>query len=99
MTPRSVMGVNANAGQPGSELFGGVVSTLFVVRSVLSKHTALPVTIWFDSAATRSEHRSARASAGVSMSAPRAAKQDPHRDMGRSEERRVGKECRSRWSP
>ena len=22
-----------------------------------------------------------------------------HHDMGRSEERRVGKECRSRWSP
>ena len=24
---------------------------------------------------------------------------DPLRDLGRSEERRVGKECRSRWSP
>ena len=23
----------------------------------------------------------------------------PQREMGRSEERRVGKECRSRWSP
>src|SRR5262249_58475187 len=40
ITPRSVRGVNAKAGSPARELSGGVVSGLFVVRSVLSKQTA-----------------------------------------------------------
>ena len=30
---------------------------------------------------------------------PRTPRDICHRSMGRSEERRVGKECRSRWSP
>ena len=34
ITPRSVIGVKANAGSPGSELLAGVVSGLLVVRSV-----------------------------------------------------------------
>src|SRR3954468_23940939 len=37
ITPRSVIGVNANAGRPGNELFAGVVNGLLVVRSLLSK--------------------------------------------------------------
>ena len=37
ITPRSVFGVNANGGRPGSELLAGVVSGFVVVRSVLSK--------------------------------------------------------------
>ena len=39
MTARSVRGVYAAAGRPAMELFSGVVSGLFVVRSVLSKQT------------------------------------------------------------
>jgi len=35
ITPRSVMGVKASAGTPGSELLAGVVKGLAVVRSVL----------------------------------------------------------------
>src|SRR6266853_1256493 len=35
ITLRSVMGVKAKAGKPGSELLAGVVSGLLVVRSVL----------------------------------------------------------------
>src|SRR5947208_11088885 len=37
ITPRSVIGVKANAGRPGNELFAGVVNGLLVVRSLLSK--------------------------------------------------------------
>src|SRR6266508_474313 len=81
MTARSVMGVKAPAGKPGSELLGGVVLGLFVVRSVLTKQVALSVTIWSDRAFKRSEQRSARAIAGARTSATRAARQDPRRDM------------------
>ena len=40
ITLRSVCGVNANAGRPGIELLGGVVSGLVVVRSGLSTQVA-----------------------------------------------------------
>src|SRR3954462_4911549 len=40
ITPRSVCGVNANAGSVAIELFAGVVFGLLVVRSVLSTHDA-----------------------------------------------------------
>jgi hypothetical protein len=37
ITPRSVTGVHAPAGNPAIVLFGGVVTALAVVRSALSK--------------------------------------------------------------
>src|SRR5258708_16665043 len=40
ITPRSVCGVNANGGNPGRELLGGVVAGLAVLRSSLSKQVA-----------------------------------------------------------
>src|SRR5712692_609354 len=39
ITPRSVMGVKASAGTPGSELLVGVVKGLAVVRSALAKQS------------------------------------------------------------
>src|SRR5215467_2621153 len=40
ITSRSVCGVKAKGGSPGSELLAGVVTGLLVVRSGLSKQTA-----------------------------------------------------------
>src|SRR5215813_12103892 len=52
MTPRSVIGVKANGGRPGRELFTGVVNGFLVVRSWLSKQltsTSAPASAAFTS--------------------------------------------------
>src|SRR5260370_16095757 len=46
MTLRSVCGVKAKGGSPGSELFAGVVAGLLVVRSALSKQMASATLPW-----------------------------------------------------
>src|SRR5258708_2109297 len=45
ITPRSVCGVKAPAGNPARELLAGVVAGLFVVRSALSKQVASAILV------------------------------------------------------
>src|SRR4051812_17486662 len=54
MTLRSVLGVKAPVGKPGSELSAGVVCALVVVRSALATHVAS--TRSFDNAFSTSAH-------------------------------------------
>src|SRR2546423_957629 len=65
MTLRSVWGVNAKAGQPGSELFAGVVAGLLVVRSGLTKQVAVAATRVPESALRTCAHVAAAAEAGM----------------------------------
>src|SRR5580765_4953817 len=55
ITPRSVTGVNASAGNPAIELLAGVVRGVVVVRSVLSKHvtSARSLPIFFRTSSQR----------------------------------------------
>src|SRR6267378_6549591 len=62
ITSRSVCGVNANGGNPGRELLGGVVAGLAVVRSALSKQVASA-----NLALSRSSKRSHRVAAEPGM--------------------------------
>src|SRR5215467_15488957 len=62
ITSRSVCGVNANGGSPGSELLGGVVAGLAVVRSVLSKQVASAIRVL-----SRSSTRSHRVAAELAV--------------------------------
>src|SRR5258708_24892829 len=55
ITPRSVCGVNANGGNPGRELLGGVVAGLAVVRSALSKQVASAILVL--SSSSKRSHR------------------------------------------
>src|SRR5260221_11870749 len=57
ITPRSVCGVNANGGNPGRELLGGVVAGLAVVRSALSKQGASAILVLGSS--SKRSHRGA----------------------------------------
>src|SRR5258706_9350628 len=45
ITPRSICGVKAPAGNPARELLAGVVAGLFVVRSALSKQVASAILV------------------------------------------------------
>src|SRR6266436_7743263 len=62
ITSRSVCGVNANGGNPGRELLGGVVAGLAVVRSALSKQVASAILLL-----SRSSKRSHRVAAEPGM--------------------------------
>src|SRR2546425_10775111 len=67
------------------------------IRPRLGAEPRLP-----DFEALLSEVRTVREQLEQGRRAPRAteiAREGERRDGGRSEERRVGKECRSRWSP
>src|SRR5260370_14809418 len=55
ITSRSVCGVNANGGNPGRELLGGVVAGLAVVRSALSKQVASAILVL--SSSSKRSHR------------------------------------------
>src|SRR6266436_9735485 len=57
ITPRSVCGVKAPAGNPAMELLAGVVAGLFVVRSALSKQVASAILVL--SSSSRRSHRAA----------------------------------------
>src|SRR5690349_3830862 len=78
ITPRSVCGVKAPAGSPGSELLAGVVCELLVVRSVLAKQLT---SVSFDpKAAIRSVHVTA-APAGTGMKKRNSAAQRINLDI------------------
>src|SRR5258707_7425885 len=62
ITSRSVCGVNANGGNPGRELLGGVVAGLAVVRSALSKQVSSAILLL-----SRSSKRSHRVAAEPGM--------------------------------
>src|SRR5262245_2099154 len=55
ITPRSVCGVKAPAGNPASELLFGVVAGLAVVRSALSKQVASAILVL--SSSSKRSHR------------------------------------------
>jgi hypothetical protein len=75
ITERSVCGVNAKAGRPGSELSAGVVLGLAVVRSGLSKHVvSAAFTTWLLSRARSWSHLlAAMADVPVVRTAPKTS--------------------------
>src|SRR2546429_8051495 len=86
---------------PPARLFFFFNDTATTEIYTLSLHDALPISIVFLAAAGVGAWGRVEARGNLGMAVPAfavesAAKQDTQR---RSEERRVGKECRSRWSP
>ena len=98
---RDVHTVFIGGGTPSLFTPGEIAELLDALRAALTLTDDVEITMEANPGSLEREHFSGYRAAGVNrLSIGAQSMQDAAlRRLGRSEERRVGKECRSRWSP